>query len=278
MDNTILTALLPFWSTILAAIITGAVQIVVAYITVTRRSKPSARERLSIRKILRPVKWWLTLAIVAVFAVIVTLSVFVAVNNSTHCVVTSSNWMPYNTDGSTITVKPVPDSNCAVEFSFDLAKGGWVAAYKKLTPGSLEWWIKGIEFSYSGMGNSNTIEIKLLDGSDVPYKSIRQSSSDTGGRFFTVSIPFEEFLGPDGRAFHPEDFTPDRIDFSFSNGPESVPGAGSVVVDDIRVILAWQVWLLIFAPLFGVGVLAGYLAWRKRKNPGKRQARAAGRR
>src|SRR5262245_61692433 len=97
------------------------------------------------------VKWWRTVIITSAVALLATILIFVVVWKTTDCAITNQNWLPYDNDGlgSTITVRPDAESNCALQISFNLKKKrAYVAAYKKLEPKFLAWWIRGIQFTY----------------------------------------------------------------------------------------------------------------------------------
>ncbi len=150
MENTVLNALIPLATAVLAE----AVQILTELIN---------------KGTLQGVKWWRMTIITTAAAIVAIAATFMIISNATKCAITNLGWQPYSNDGlgSTITVNPVMGSNCAFEISFDLKHGGYVATYKKLEPKFLAWWIKGIEFSYSGMGNPNTLEFKLLNAASM---------------------------------------------------------------------------------------------------------------
>ena len=142
MSNTALGVFFPFLATILAALIAGAFQVIAAYISSTASPKPP------ISDILSQVKWWITIILTVVVAILAIAFVLVQVSDSDQCAISNSNWMTYNGGpNSTIQVKPALGSNCKIEVSFDLEKEGWAAVYKKLEPKSLKW-TDGIEFSY----------------------------------------------------------------------------------------------------------------------------------
>lgn len=244
MDNTVLNAFIP----LLSAVITEALQILVEIVKGGQ------------------VKWWRTMVITGAVAIAATAVTLLMISKATTCAITNVGWMPYSNDGmeSSITVTPVIGSNCAFQVSFDLKKqGGYVATYKKLEQGLLAWWIKGIEFSYSGMGNPNTMEFKLISESST-YRIVLPHTTNTGGKTSSWKIPYVSLTAPaDGKIFNRTDFKLDRIDFTFSSWQGDTPGTGNVVIQDIRVILAWQIWIIIFSPIVLVTVIA-YVLWRKR--------------
>ncbi len=246
MENTVWNALIPLATAVLAE----AAQILTALI----QGKP-----------LQELKWWRMTIITTAAAIVAIASTFMIISNATKCAITNLGWQPYSNDGlgSTIIVNPVAGSNCAFQISFDLKHGGYVATYKKLEPKFLVWWIKGIEFSYSGMGNPNTIEFKLFDTASSQYKVVLGHATDTGGKTLSVRIPYGVLTDPfSGRIFKRDGFVLDRMDFSFSSWPNDTPGTGTVIIHDIRVVLVWQIWLIILSPILVIGI-AAYVLWQK---------------
>jgi hypothetical protein len=177
-------------------------------------------------------------------------------------------WVPYSDDGSgsAITVTPDLGSNCDFEVSFDLKKEGtYVATYKKVDPKLLAWWIKGIEFSYSGMGSPNTMEFKLFDTESSQCKVVLGHATNTDGRTVPVSIPYGLLTNPvDGEICNLDGFDLNRMDFTFSSWQGDTPGTGNVIISNIRVVPAWQILLIIFSPILLIAMIVAYLLWQKR--------------
>lgn len=249
MDNTLVNAFIP----LLAAILTEAIQVVAEAVKGRRWQE---------------VKWERTAVITMAVALVASAIVFLLISNATHCAIDNSGWMPYQNDklGSTITLGPQVESKCAFQVSFDLKKEtAYVAAYKKLEPKFLAPWVRGIEFTYTGMGSPNTMEIKLFSKEDKQYKLVRQHTTNTDGKPVSVVIPYEKLTSvPGGSLFKRKGFVLDRIDFSFSSWVGDTPGIGNVIFSSVGIVLKWYVWLIVFSPILIVGIAMLY-SWQKRR-------------
>lgn len=249
MDNTGLSAFIP----LVTAIFTEAIQILAEFIKAGS---------------LREMKWWRAMIVTAAVAIVAIAFIFVIISNATQCAVEKLGWVPYSDDGSgsTITVTPDMGSNCDFEVSFELKKEGtYVATYKKVDKKLLAWWIKGIEFFYSGTGNPNTMEFKLFDTASSQCKVVLGHATDTGGKTVPVSIPYGLLTNPvDGEICDLDGFDLNRMDFTFSSWQGDTPGTGIVIISNIRVVPSWKIWLIIFSPILLIAMIVAYLLWQKR--------------
>lgn len=247
MDNTGLSAFIP----LVTAILTEAIQILIEFI-----KEGSLRE----------MKWWRTMIVTTAVAIVAIASIFMIISNATQkCAVPKLGWVPHSGTGS-ITVTPLMESNCDFEVSFELKKEGtYTATYKKVDKKLLAWWIKGIEFSYSGMGDPNTMEFKLLDTASSQCSVVMGNATNTDSRIVLVPIPYESLIDPvDGEICDLDDFALNRMDFTFSSWRGDTPGTGIVIISNIRVIPSWKIWLVIFSPILLIAVIVAYILWQNR--------------
>jgi hypothetical protein len=202
-------------------------------------------------------KWWVRYVVVPVVVALIGVIIVLRRNptppqpnlTTKLCTITNLNWNTYQEDkkGSLITVKPVAETNCAINISFDLKKDGWATIYKKLTPQSLLQ-AKGIRFFYRGTGVPNTIELKLIDRNETIFEAIWYNATDTTGQRRTWEALFTDFRCRKGAGKCMDDgavssltFNPleiDRIDIAFSNKSDhgDVPGSGEITIEEIEVI------------------------------------------
>ena len=163
------------------------------------------------------------------------------------CSISNLGWLEYveSKFSSTINVAPVSETNCAFKSSFTLKKGEWVAAYKKLDP-NLLLNSQGMRFSYSGIGVANTLEFKLIEKDANANETIFYAEWD--GATFTQGKRVQDIYYPDmicrytqksrclTGAEHIKPELVDRIDFSFSNKSNQLPGDGEVTIDWVQII------------------------------------------
>jgi hypothetical protein len=167
---------------------------------------------------------------------------------STPCLITNLGWIEYqnNSLGSTINVSPVLGTNCAIKTSFDLKTNDWVATYKKLEPNLLLQG-QGIRFSYGGTGVANTLEFKLIEkdasGNETIFYAKWDGATFTAGKIISLDIYYRDLIcraAPGSRcltgAEHINPGQVDRIDFSFSNKSNNLPGQGEVIIEEIQLI------------------------------------------
>jgi hypothetical protein len=131
--------------------------------------------------------------------------------------------------------------------SFDLKEQGWVTIYKELSPQLLVG-KSGVKFSYSGTGNYNTLEFKLIEKDGTIFDAVQLDTTVTGTSV-SREIHYSDMRcwKNTGRcqtdndvkilAFNPGNI--DRIDFSFSNKPgnnRDLPGTGTVTIEYVEII------------------------------------------
>jgi hypothetical protein len=194
------------------------------------------------------------IAVIGAIGVIVAALIQIVPSSPTEtsvvCSINNLGWMDYQNDGlgSTISVGPVLDSNCAVKIMFDLKSEGWVAAYKKLDPGLLSA-SQGIKFSYSGTGVANTLEFKLIEkdtkGKETIFYVEWGGATMTGGKTTTRDVYYKDMVcrqTPGSRCVNGTERInagqTDRIDFSLSNKPVNgnASGQGEVIIKEIQFI------------------------------------------
>jgi len=171
----------------------------------------------------------------------------------------TSGWRLFKDDiGSSINIESLPSrKGKAIEISYDLVDGGYVGISKEVEPKAMKALSEadGVSFSYWGMGEPNTIELRLSyeDNSTFGYFwNWATVSSDWTSR----KALYENFqcLNSGGRCelynnqLNPRNVS--RIEFIISNGPQEndVPGSGVVVIDQvqgIRVITEGSPWALV---------------------------------
>lgn len=253
MDEIVVKAV---FAPLVTAIVTQGVQILVEWI----KSKPQPPT----------IKWLQTMIVSMAVALVVAAIAFAIISNTTHCAVSNLGWKEYTGGGSesTINTTPVPvsDSKCAFEVSFFLKeKGNAVAAYQKVEPRLVAWWVKGIEFSYRSPGSPNSLVFKLFDKDDIGYSVMLGPIRDTGDGSFSQEVPYASLRAIQGGAiFHRKGFEADRMDFTLVSRSDSTPGAGTLTILDIRLVPIWQVWLIVLSPvLLLAGIAVGYVIWEK---------------
>lgn len=158
----------------------------------------------------------------------------------------SVGWERGATEGATITTSPTVGRNeqdLALEIAYSVEEWGWVSVNRKsFVPLSAT--SKGVEFTYSGSGASNTIEFKLVvpyNGEEVYFLASWGSATDTEGNWMTLKAPYTAF-----RCAWPEDICPNvdtidptqviKIDFAIANKMGDEPGAGVVIIDNFKEI------------------------------------------
>ncbi len=164
------------------------------------------------------------------------------------CSITNMGWVEYQNDGlgSIINASPVLQTNCEIKVSFDLKTNGWVAIYKKLEP-NLLLQTHGIRFSYIGTGAANTLEFKLIEkdasGNETIFYAQWDGATSTAGKEISQDIKYSDLIcrftlnsNCKTGAEHIKPDLVDRIDFSFSNASNAMPGEGEVIIKEIQII------------------------------------------
>ena len=166
--------------------------------------------------------------------------------------ISNENWVVYpgHSSGARVTsLKPVIGTDRSFEVSFELETSGWVSIYKKVSP-QLVAGTSGIKFYYSGTGNPNTLEFKLIDKYGTIFESVWSGATVTyanGPRvFWEIHYNDMRCRQNTGECKTDNDVSTstlnpgnlDRIDFSFSNKPETgdTPGPGIVTFEEILIV------------------------------------------
>jgi hypothetical protein len=166
--------------------------------------------------------------------------------------ISNENWVVYqgHSPGSLVTsLKPVIGTDRSFETSFELETNGWISIYKKISPRSLSG-TSGIKFYYSGMGNPNTLEFKLIDKYETIFEAVWSGVTVTNANgpstFWEIrysDLRCRQYSGKcktenDVRTLTLNPKNIDRVDFAFSNKPETgdTPGSGTVIIEEIMII------------------------------------------
>jgi hypothetical protein len=156
---------------------------------------------------------------------------------------TLMGWVPdFNRSKADIEKNKIETFENAIKLTYELGVDGFVILTKGFDSRELLR-TKGISFVYSGMGEYNTLEFKLLlrypaHEGDTTYGIIWRRETNTDGKWVKKEVPYTDLWcwGPsEDCTDHPEvDITKAaRLDFAVSNKPGDDPGPGWIQIKDV---------------------------------------------
>ena len=157
------------------------------------------------------------------------------------------NWKTYTEGkGSTITINSRPGLiGNATEIVYDVIASGYVGIHKDIPVGSLDPGDAGLRFYYTGSGVANTIELKVLYTPDTSGESevfsVEWPGASVASGWVPLEARYDQFeCWPDTGCAEGEKLDPTRawrIDFAISNKYGGTPGEGTVMIDEVQVML-----------------------------------------
>jgi hypothetical protein len=142
--------------------------------------------------------------------------------------------------GSAVNISSIPGKKGnAIQISYDLKEDGWVGISRQIDP-KLLMQAFGLNFSYFSMGNQNTMELRFEYENETPF-GISWTNSKTDAWSFQKAL-YTDFKCLDLRnriGFKLENVR--KIEFIISNHPEGSAGSGTMILDNVRGVMAISV-------------------------------------
>lgn len=142
--------------------------------------------------------------------------------------------------GSAINISSEPGiKDMAINISYDLTEGGWVGISKELDPNLLPR-ASGLNFSCFGLGNQNTIELRMISENgatfNISWARLKANEIWSYHRALYDNLKCSDLEKQCN--FDPNKIK--KIEFIISNqaGVEDTPGQGSLMLDNVHEIMA----------------------------------------
>jgi len=154
------------------------------------------------------------------------------------------NWDIYTRGGSTIVTSPASGiEDGALMVSYDLKPVGWAGIARDDVDTCLFTEGSGLEFTYMGSGEPNTMELKLIysaDRNEACFSVQWGLATDTNGDWVTLQAPYTAFkCWVDTGCAEDEELDPskvEKIDLAFSNKEGDKAGKGEIIIDNVKPI------------------------------------------